>query len=225
MKLSGNIDVIEGSYTDQSTIERGLLRYLETEQSTITVSDQPSALSRTQLDVGLRTLSPLVVNNNIARGNINAELRILGTVEQPGLTGRIDIEEGAELSLRERKYSIDRGVITFTNEQAIEPILDIQATTKVSDYTITMQISGDATRKVDTVLTCPECEEPLSEADIVSLLATGRTIEKAGNAGAEIAKEQALSYVAGELGASISEEAGRALGLSQVRIEPNLIAG
>jgi outer membrane protein assembly complex protein YaeT len=224
MKLSGNIDVIEGSYTEQSTIERGLLRYLEREQSTLTVSDQPSALSLTQLDIGLRTLSPLVINNNIAHGNINAELRLSGTVEQPGVTGKIDIEEGAELSLRERKYSIDRGVITFTNDQAIEPILDIQATTKVSDYTITMQITGDATRKVETALTC-ECDPPLSEADIVSLLATGRTMEKAGNAGAEIAKEQALSYVAGELGASISEEAGRALGLSQVRIEPNLIAG
>jgi outer membrane protein assembly complex protein YaeT len=225
MKLSGNIDVIDGTYTDQLTVERGLLRYLESEQSTITVMDQPSAVNRTQLDIGLRTLSPLVVNNNVAHGNINADLRILGTVDEPGLTGRIDIEEGAELRLREREYSIDRGVITFTNDQAIEPILDIQTTTKVADYTITMQISGDVTRKVDTVLTCGECDPPLSEADIVSLIVTGHTIEKAGASGAQVAKEQALSYVAGELGASIGGEAGRALGLSQVRIEPNLIAG
>ena len=208
--LSGNIDVIEGSYTDPLTIERGLMRYLESEQSTITVSEQPGALSRTQLDVGLKTLSPLVVNNNIAHGNINADLRILGTVEQPGLTGRIDIEEGAELRLRERQYSVDRGVITFTNERAIEPILDIEATTKVSKYTITMNISGDATRKIDTVLTSSPDE--LGEADIVSLLATGRTLEDAGAAGAEVAKEQALSYVAGELGTSVTDEAGRALG-------------
>ena len=198
------------------------MRYLESEQSTITVTEQPGALSRTQLDVGLRTLSPLVLNNNIAHGNINADLRILGTVDQPGLTGRIDIEEGAELRLRERQYSVDRGVITFTNERAIEPILDIEATTKVSKYTITMNISGDATRKIDTVLTSDPDE--LGEADIVSLLATGRTLEEAGGAGAEIAKEQALSYVAGELGTSVTDEAGRALGLSQVRIEPNLIA-
>ena len=225
MTLSGNIDVIEGTYTDPLTIDRGLLRYLESQQSTITVTDQPSEFGRTQLDVGLQTLSPLVVNNNIAHGNINAELRLLGTVEQPGLTGRIDVEEGAELNLRERKYSVDRGVITFTNERAIEPILDIEATTKVSSdritYDITMRISGDATRKIETVLTS---DPALDEADIVSLLATGRTLEKAGNAGAQVAKEQVLSYVAGELGTSITEEAGRALGLSQVRIEPSLIA-
>lgn len=221
LTLSGNIDITEGSYTDPLTIERGLLRYLESERSTIIVSDQPSALSRTQLNVGLRTLSPLIVNNNIARADINAELRVLGTLDQPGLTGRIDIEEGAELNLRERKYSVDRGVITFTNERAIEPILDVAATTKASGYDITMKISGNATEKIETVLTS---DPPLDEADIVSVLATGRTLEKAGAAGGAIAKEQALSYVAGELGTSITQEAGRALGLSQVRIEPNLIA-
>jgi outer membrane protein assembly complex protein YaeT len=221
LTLSGNISVTEGSYTDPLTIERGLLRYLESERSTITVTGEPSTLSRTQLDIEVRTLSPLVVNNNIARADINADLRVLGTVDQPGLTGRIDVEEGAQLTLRERKYSVDRGVITFTNERAIEPILDIAATTEASGHDITMQISGDATKKIETVLTS---EPPLSEADIVSVLATGRTIEEAGNAGTTIAKEQVLSYVAGELGTSITEEAGRALGLSQVRIEPNLIA-
>jgi outer membrane protein assembly complex protein YaeT len=218
--LSGNIDVTEGTYSDRLTIERGLFRYLESQQSTIILNDQPNLLSRTHLDIGLRTLSPLFLNNNIARANLNAELRVLGTLEQPGLTGRIDLEEGAQISLRERKYSVDRGVITFTNERAIEPILDISATTKVSGHDITMQISGNATGKLETVLTSP----PLPEADIVSLLATGRTLGEAGNAGTTIAKEQVLSYVAGEFGTSITEEAGHALGLSQVRIEPNLIA-
>ena len=219
--LSGNIDVVEGSYTDPLTIEQGLLRYLESQRSMIDVNEEPGAWTRTQLDVGLRTLSPLVVRNNIAQGNINAELRILGTLDQPGLTGRIDVEEGAELRLRERQYSVDRGVITFTNDRAIEPVLDVEATTKASQYNITMKITGDATRKLDTVLTS---DPPLGEADIVSVLATGRTLEQAGTAGAQVAKEQALSYVAGELGTSVTDEAGRALGLSQVRIEPNLIA-
>jgi len=60
-------------------------------------------LNSTQFDIGLKTLSPLVINNNIARASVNAELRVLGTVERPGVTGKIDLEEGAELTLRERK--------------------------------------------------------------------------------------------------------------------------
>src|SRR5690349_23006669 len=101
-----------------------------------------------------------------------ADLRVLGTIDQPGVTGRIDVEDGAQLTLRERKYSVDRGVITFTNERAIEPILDIAATTKASGYDITMQISGNATGKIETVLkgTNVQTGESLSEADIVSVL-------------------------------------------------------
>src|SRR5262249_2668259 len=118
-------------------------------------------------------------------------------------------------------YSVDRGVITFTNERAIEPILDIAATTKASGYDITMQISGNATDKLKTVLTS---EPPLAEADIVSVLTTRQTLEKADNTGTTIAKKQMLSYVADELETSVTKEAGRALRLSQVRIEPNLIA-
>ena len=221
LSLSGNIDIVEGTYSEPLTIGRGLLRYMESERNTVTVTNQTSALNSTQLDIGLKTLSPLVINNNIARASVNAELRVLGTVERPGVTGKIDLEDGAELTLRERKYSVDRGVITFINDRGIEPVLDISATTKAAGYDITMQISGDATRKLETVLTS---EPPMDETDIVSVLATGRTREKAGNAGATVAKEQLLSYVAGELGTSITDEAGRALGLSQVRIEPNLIA-
>src|SRR5438552_7678758 len=197
LSLSGNIDIVEGTYSEPLTIGRGLLRYMESERNTVTVTNQTSALNSTQLDIGLKTLSPLVINNNIARASVNAELRVLGTVERPGVTGKIDLEDGAELTLRERKYSVDRGVITFINDRGIEPVLDISATTKAAGYDITMQISGDATRKLETVLTS---EPPMDETDIVSVLATGRTREKAGNAGATVAKEQLLSYVAGALG-------------------------
>jgi len=224
--LAGNVDVIEGSYTDPLSVERGLLRYLESQQSTVTAAEQPSALSRTELNIGLRTLSPLVVKNNIAHGAIDAELRVLGTIDQPGLTGRINVEEGAELTLRERKYAVNRGVITFTNERAIQPILDVEATTKVSEYDITIRIAGDATQKIETNFTAHGGPEPLSEPDIVFLLATGRTLKDAGEEGADFAKDQAVAFIAGELGTSLpTEQAGRALGLSQARIEPQLIAG
>jgi hypothetical protein len=68
------------------------MRYLESEQSTITVTEQPGALSRTQLDVDPNAFAARGQQHRPwqhQRGPSN-----LGTVEQPGLTGRIDIEEG-----------------------------------------------------------------------------------------------------------------------------------
>src|SRR2546422_970802 len=91
LSLSGNIDIVEGTYSEPLTIGRGLLRYMESERNTVTVTNQTSALNSTQLDIGLKTLSPLVINNNIARASVNAELRVLGTLERPGVTGQIDL--------------------------------------------------------------------------------------------------------------------------------------
>lgn len=219
--LSGNVDVEEGTYTDPLIFGRGLMSYLTTDQQSTFVAGETADLNDTRLNVTLKTLSPFEINNNIARGEIQGDLRLLGTIGHPGLTGRIEVEEGAILNLRERKYSVDRGVITFTNEHAIEPILDMIATTKASNYDITMKVSGNVTRKLTTDFTS---SPTLDEVDIVSVLATGRTRQEATTAGGVVAREQVLSYIAGDLGSSLTSEAGRAIGLSRVQIEPNLIA-
>jgi outer membrane protein assembly complex protein YaeT len=224
LAISGKIEVEEGAYTEPLTVGRGLMKYFSGEPKVITASNEAVDLKDTRLDIALRTLSPIEVKNNIAQGEFDAELRLLGTVEEPGLTGKIEVDEGATLYLRERKYSVDRGLITFNNEHAIEPILDISSTTTVkaqpTDYDITMKISGNVTKKLETDLTS---SPPLSEGDIVSVLATGRTLNEASSAGGAVAKEQVLSFIAGDLGSSFVSGAGRAIGLSQVRIDPTTL--
>ena len=226
MLISGKVDVEEGAYTEPLTVGRGLMKFFSEDTGTTYVVHESADVKDTRLDIALRTLSPISVNNNIAQGDIDAELRLLGTIDEPGLTGKIEVDEGGRLLLRERKYSLDRGLITFANEHAIEPILDVAATTTVrgqsSDYDITMKISGNASRKLQTDLTS---SPPLDEADIVSVLATGRTKDEASSQGGDVAKEQVLSFLAGDLGSSFTSEAGRAIGLSQVRIDPNAIGG
>jgi len=223
LRISGKIDVEEGAYTEPLTVGRGLMKFFSEDAGTTYVVNDSEDVKDTRLDIALRTLSPIIVNNNIAQGEIDAELRLLGTIGEPGLTGKIEVDEGARLYLRERKYSVDRGLITFNNEHAIEPILDVAATTTVNgstSYDITMKISGDVSRKLDTDLTS---SPPLDEGDIVSVLATGRTRNEASSQGADVAKEQILSFIAGDLGSSFTSEAGRAIGLSQVRIDPTFI--
>jgi outer membrane protein assembly complex protein YaeT len=224
LRITGKIEVEEGAYTEPLTVGRGLMKYFSGEQKVIAASNETSNFNNTRLDIALRTLLPIEVNNNIAQGEIDAELRLLGTIEEPGLTGKIEVAEGASLYLRERKYSVDRGLISFNNEHAIEPILDVSSTTTVktksSDYDISMKISGNVAKKLETDLTS---SPPLSEGDIVSVLATGRTLNEASSAGGDVAKEQVLSFLAGDLGSSFASEAGRAIGLSQVRIDPSYL--
>jgi autotransporter translocation and assembly factor TamB len=133
------------------------MRYITGEQRFTSAAAGLVGISDIRLDVTLRTISPFEINNNVARGELQGELRFLGTLGNPGLTGRIEIEDGAYLTLRERKYSVDRGIITSSEERAIEPILDVIATTTVKaaaadstsppvEYDITMKVSGNVTR-------------------------------------------------------------------------------
>ncbi len=222
LRLGGAVLIHEGSYTDPLTLESGLLRYLQSGQSgTELAGERNPTLEKLTFDVGVHTLSPLVVDNNLAKAAVDMHLRLRGGYYRPGLTGRITVEEGGELYLNEKKYLVDLGAITFTNEQKIEPSLDIAARTRTGGYDISMKISGGGGEKIETTLTsAPSLPEP----DIVALLLTGRTLDKIQGSEAAVAREQALSYLAGSVGGQLTGSLERATGLSQVRIEPNLIA-
>ena len=86
----------------------------------------------------------------------------------PVLLGRINIAEG-DIKLAGTKYHLERGDITFTDPVRIDPVLDVEATTRVRDYDITIGLHGTMERLNTTYRSDP----PLSSEDIVSLLAFG----------------------------------------------------
>src|SRR5208283_1084250 len=98
------------------------------------------------------------------------DLRLRGTAAQPVLLGRINIAEG-DIKLAGTKYHLERGDITFTNPVRIDPVLDVEATTRVRDYDITIGLHGTMERLNTTYRSDP----PLSSDDIISLLAFGST--------------------------------------------------
>jgi autotransporter translocation and assembly factor TamB len=65
----------------------------------------------------------------------------------------------------------------------------------------------------------------LAQADIVTMLLTGRKIEELQGTYASVASEQALGYVSGQLSERVLKEAGNVLGLDTIRIDPVTVAG
>jgi outer membrane protein assembly complex protein YaeT len=221
--LGGNWDILEGSYTDPITLETGLFQYFQSRPAAAGEEggEQDSLLSRLLFNVAVQTRNPVVLDNNLAKAELTANLRLTGSYRNPGLTGRIEVEDGGRLFVAERNYLIERGVVTFTSERKIEPSLDIAARTKVSRHDITMLIQGGGAGRITTALSS---DTQLSEEDIASLLVTGRTLEDARGAGSNVAREQALSLLAGSIGGTLSSQVRRATGISQFRVEPGLIA-
>jgi outer membrane protein assembly complex protein YaeT len=217
--VGGTVEVAEGSYTDDRITRTILAR--ATAPKPLDLTEQPNPfIQNIQLNIGVFTQNPIVVDNSLAEAEIVADLRVIGNPYQPGLSGRVTIEEGGELRFQERTYLVDRGVITFTGERNIEPTLDILATTNAGGYDITLQVSGE-TGDTETTLTS---DPPLPEPDILALLVTGKTMDEIRGQEFEVARNQVLSYLTGRVGSQLGQTLSGATGLSTVRIEPNLIA-
>ena len=135
---------------------------------TIAPPDAPS--NHIRLDVHVVSSPQLNFQNAYAKLAGNVDLRLRGTVASPSLLGRVSITEGSAI-IAGTRYELQRGDISFTNPVRIEPTIDLNATARVEDYDITLGLHGTPEKLAVTYRSDP----PLPEADVVALLALGRT--------------------------------------------------
>ena len=218
--IGGDVVILEGGFTDDLNLDKGVLAAITAPRGIELTEERNRTMESVQFNIGIRTDSPIYVKNNLAKAEITADLRLLGDPYSPGLSGRLTIEEEGQLTLNERKYTVERGNITFTSDRRIEPNLDILARTTAAGFDITLQITGTP-GKTETTLTS---DPPLPEQDILAVLLTGKKLDEIRGQEFEIARNQMLSYLTGRVGSSLGRSISNATGLSTVRIEPSMIA-
>jgi outer membrane protein assembly complex protein YaeT len=219
--IGGNLLITESSYRESIEIGGQLVSYLRSQQVVEPTHEANPLVERIRFNISVQTITPLQVQNNLAR--LEAEtgnLRLVNTVAEPSLVGRVTLNEGGEIILNQQTYFIRQGFITLVNQHRIEPELNIQAETRVGSYDITLQILGSP----DSMTTILNSDPPLPERDILSLLLTGKTVAEIEGREMQMARTQALSLIAGQAGEELTREARRALHLSTFRIDPGQIA-
>jgi translocation and assembly module TamB len=110
-----------------------------------------------------------------ARLQTEASLRLRGTWVHPILLGHIHILSG-DMSFRGNQYTISRGDINFANPFRLDPVLNVEATTTIRQYEVTLEFSGPASRLTLAYRSDP----PLPSTDIIELLALGQTSQQSG---------------------------------------------
>ena len=185
----------------------------------VEVPNPASPLNNLRLDVRIVSAPELTVQTSLAKLSGDADLRLRGTAMRPVLLGRINIAEG-DINLNGTKYHLDRGDITFANPVRIDPILDMEATTRVRDFDITIGLHGTLEKLTTTYRSDP----PLSSDDIIALLAFGRTQEESNLAGRNTGLgEGAGSLVLGEaINNMVSNRVSKLFGVSSIRINPSV---
>jgi outer membrane protein assembly complex protein YaeT len=218
--VAGQVTINEAGLTTDINFDEGLFAAIGAPRTLDLAEVRNPLLERVRFNIDVDTATPVVIENNLARAEIDTDLRIVGTPYEPGLTGRITLAEGGQVTLNARRYEVERGVITFVDDRRIVPSIDLALNTKASNYDVRIALTGTP-GKTETSWTS---EPPLPEPDIMALLVTGRTVDEMRGEESEVARVQALSYLTGRLGSKFGRGLEQATGISEVRIEPVLIA-
>ena len=200
--------------------------YIEKSKQGVVLTQTDSLQSRLKLDVHVVTTAELQMQTAIARLSGNADLRVRGTAERPAILGRAEVLEG-EINFNGTKYKLERGDVTFANPAKTQPIIDLQATTRVRDYDITVQFRGDASVANGLKVTW-QSEPQLPEADVIALLALGRTQEESAAANSSgsfgFGGEASNLLINQALNSTVNSRLQRLFGASRVKIDPQGLA-
>ena len=213
--LSGDITVTKLAVTPGFDFAA----YLQGVKNSASVPNPNSLLNRIKLDIHVTTTPELQMQTALAKLSGDADLHMRGTVARPVLLGRVDIIEG-EVNFNGGKYRLERGDVSFTNPVRIEPVLDLEATTRVSEYDITLGLNGP----LDKLNVNYRSEPPLPSADIIALLALGRTREESAalqnSSPSPFSQEASNLILTQALNATVSNRVQRLFGVSRIKIDP-----
>jgi translocation and assembly module TamB len=171
-----------------------------------------SFADRVKLRVALQSRRNLAASNRqfSVEGTVN--LQVVGTLSSPVIIGRADLTSG-ELFYRSNRYSLERGFLSFDDPNQTRPVLNVQVTTTVEQYNLTITLTGP----IDKLATSYMSDPPLSSADIISLLLRGQTTTEAAAAGTSTD-----AFLAGNATGQISSGIQRLVGISSLQINPLL---
>jgi translocation and assembly module TamB len=217
--LSGRVTVHRVSLT-QGLEVAGVL--VSTKQGINAPSTSSAFLRNLQFDVEAVSAPDARMEWPGAELDAEADIRVRGTWEHPILLGHIHVLSG-ELMFHGNRYRVARGDINFANPFRLDPVVNVEASTTIQQYEITLNFNGPASKLTLAYRSDP----PLPASDIVTLLALGQT-------GSESTLRSASGTQSGTSGASallseaVSSQLGGRLeklfGITNFRVDPGLTA-
>jgi translocation and assembly module TamB len=194
--------------------------YIERSRQSAAITPANSPLYNVKLDVIVRTAPELQMKTAVARLSGDADLRLRGSAARPSVLGRADILEG-DATFNGIKFRLERGDITFANPVAIEPQVNLQATTHVRNYDLDVTVTGTP----DRLNVNYRSEPPLPKSDIIALLALGRTSEESEQlqeqSGQTLFTDEATNLIISQaINSTVSNRLQKLFGVSRIKIDP-----
>ena len=213
--LTGDINVLQGIYVRSFEESPSVFRYSRVPGFVAPVG----AFDEVRLNIHLEADNSLLVRNNFADMQTSANLNIIGTINDPVITGRVEVESG-EIIFRNRDYRIVRGSLDFSNPYRTEPQLNFVAETRIREYQINLTFTGTFDRIYHDITSDP----PLPRDDLYALLGAGGTQRETQGIGiSTMLLEEGAGIVAAPLASPIERGFRKAFGLQRFHIDPTYV--
>ena len=217
--LSGNV-LITRFATSPDLDLAALASQAGAKAQAVAMPNTPS--SRLRLDIHLTSSPQLNFQNAFAKLAGNVDLRLRGTMASPSVLGRVSVTEGSAV-IAGTRYELQRGDIKLNNPVRIDPNIDLTATARVQDYDITLGLHGTLQKMSVTYRSDP----PMSESDVVALLASGHTQDQerlyTQQQQQEFGNPATDALLGGALNATMSSRVQKLFGAGSVRIDPDYL--
>jgi TamB, inner membrane protein subunit of TAM complex len=209
-----NLSLSGSAVLNRTAFRRDLdLQKLVVEQLRAPERARVTEASPIALNISVNIPGTLEIETTLAHLSLRGDLRVVGTTARYGVLGRLEALPGGELNFSGVQYELDRGSVTFTSPDRIEPVLDVLARTTVQSYDITVALVGPLDHMTPTFSSSPA----LPEMDIVSLLFVGTTAQQAS--GSQTGA-MASSFLTSALTGAVTNRARTLLDVDQLQIDP-----
>jgi hypothetical protein len=152
----------------------------------------PAPFGDWTLNVTVKTNDPFLIRGNLGTGEVQVDVKVGGTVAAPAPDGAVRIRDGVAV-LPFSTLKVPRGIVRFTPETGLDPILEIRGFAEPRPYRVDVYVHGRASDPQLVLTSNP----PLPEHEIMTLLATGTT--SAGLENTQAASSRALQLLFEEM--------------------------
>ncbi|MHB1661169.1 MAG: translocation/assembly module TamB domain-containing protein [bacterium] len=212
--LYGNVDIKRALYDRKINLSSFILKY---KHYNIVHAGIKKRAFNPRLNIRITSNKGIAIKNNIINTDFSAGLNLIGTAYDPILMGTAGAENG-EIYFRGTMFKLIYANLDFNNQYMINPSFDVAARTHINEYIIRMNASGALLNFNVNLSSTP----PLSELDIVSMLALGAptTSVYAGSAGG-IAAAEAASAIGGGVEQGVTGAISSYFGFKNLSVAPS----
>ena len=208
--ITGDIRVNRARYRERLEWKSWLLKAKTAERP----RGELTGVEKAVLNVRIYGAENIIVDNNIARA-VESGYGFERHDRTTAFFGRIESKEG-KVYFRNNEFRIMNASADFTDQNRINPVMEIVAQTIVKGYNIRLSLEGQMERFNLSLVSDP----PLEETDILSLLTIGQIGKQLKGLEGGIGAGEAASFLTGKVQDVFEERIKSITGIDRVQVDP-----